>query len=109
MPEAMRWCVTGASGQLGSVLARRLAAAGRNVLALSHRHSIEVGDLRTVPIDLTDRDATWRVLAEARPNVVVHLAAVAAVGDALNDPARARAVNVEATASLVDQADQLGA
>ncbi len=104
MARPIRWCVTGASGQLGSVLVRQLCVAGEDVVALSRRRSVRIAGVQTLGLDITDADATWRVLAEARPTVVVHLAAVTSVGEAVADPSRAERVNVVATRTLVEQA-----
>ena len=99
----MTWCITGASGQLGSVLVRQLAAAGEAVVALSHSRSDPICGVRARPVDVTDFSATGRILEQVRPSIIVHLAAVTGVGQAVQDPQRAQQVNVDATAALVEQ------
>ncbi len=109
MARSVTWCVTGASGQLGGVLVRQLVEAGEEVVALSGRRTVQIAGVRTSPIDITDHQAVRRILEQTRPSVVVHLAAVSSVGEALSDPKRARQVNVDATDALVALAGRVGA
>lgn len=76
----MRALVTGATGMVGANLVRRLVAEGHEVTALlrptSSRlrlHGLE-DRLRVAPGDLTDAASVRRVLHDARPEVVFHLA-----------------------------------
>src|SRR5438105_2907117 len=61
-----RVLVTGGSGFLGTYVLKTLAAAG----------AAEVLAPRSAQYDLRERDAIREALADARPDVVVHLAAV---------------------------------
>ena len=67
--------VTGASGFIGRALVRRLASDGHAPVCTS-RHPVEdlVEGARWIPGDLTDRGFVTRLVAEARPSVVYHLA-----------------------------------
>src|SRR5436190_9596893 len=117
----MRILVTGAAGFIGSHLAERLVARGdevvgfdnfdafyaradkeRNLAALraSPRFSFVEGDLRSTE-DLA------RAFA-ARPDAVVHLAALAGVRPSLADPARYADVNVLGTVRLTEAARAAG-
>jgi len=89
----VRVFLTGASGFVGSNLARVFAGRGADVVAPSH-----------ADVDLTDRAATFRAVAGAAPDAVVHAAI-------LNDPAAMAAdkraawgAYVEATRNVVDAA-----
>lgn len=70
-PEAFwadrRVCVTGGAGFLGSYV----------VDVLRDRGAKEIFVPRTVEYDLTQVDAVKRMLADARPDVIIHLAALA--------------------------------
>eukprot|EP01037_Dinobryon_pediforme_P006004 gene6004-6076_t len=56
----------------------------------------------TTRLDITDPACCDRVIAETRPDGVIHLAAIAAVTDARSDPARAWQVNLHGTLHLAD-------
>ncbi|HYW33251.1 MAG TPA: GDP-mannose 4,6-dehydratase [Gemmatimonas sp.] len=97
-----RALVTGAGGFVGAWLTAALRRQGTHVVALAtdalpgHDASLEwhYGDLRD------DRYVEHAVLA-ARPDVVVHLAAVSHVPTAAADPALAWDVNVTSTVRLL--------
>jgi UDP-glucuronate 4-epimerase len=114
----MRVLVTGAAGFIGSHLSERLLARGDDVvgfdnfdafypravkernlagLVSSPRFSLVEGDLRA-PADLE------RAFSAARPDAVVHLAALAGVRPSLADPARYADVNVLGTVRVTEAA-----
>jgi GDP-4-dehydro-6-deoxy-D-mannose reductase len=53
-------------------------------------------------LDITDRAAVFAAVAAARPEVCVHLAGIAAIGQALADPARTWAVNLHGALNLAE-------
>ena len=83
--------LTGSHGQLGWEVARRAAAAGFSC------HGVDREDL-----DITDRDAVFRLVAELRPAVIVNAAAYTAVDKAESDEAAAFAVNRDGPAHLAE-------
>jgi len=114
--------VTGATGLLGGYLTRSPALAsagsivgcggparaGQPVRRESH------GTSSAERVDLGDRDEVARlfdrlVASNRRPGLVLHAAALAAVGDCARDPSLARRVNVEGTAHLAAAARDVGA
>lgn len=102
--------VTGAMGQVGKRATQILLDRGRTVIALDLHNpatekvaaSFDVGTGMLVPayVDLLDSAALTALLAEHRPDAIVHLAAVVAP-PAYRNPRLARRVNVEGTANLV--------
>ncbi|MWB99379.1 NAD-dependent epimerase/dehydratase family protein [Agromyces seonyuensis] len=72
----MRILVTGSSGRLGRSLATELGAAGHHVFGADRSAAGLVGvDERE--LDLADAAATAALLADVRPDALVHLAAIA--------------------------------
>ncbi|WP_285062793.1 NAD-dependent epimerase/dehydratase family protein [Frigoribacterium sp. ME-P-080] len=91
--------MTGASGALGSLLCGELVRGDFDVVASSRAAGITM--------DVLDVDAVFSTVATIRPDAIVHLAAVTgAVCD--EDPARAWAVNVDATRRLAAAAVEVG-
>ncbi|GLF94931.1 NAD-dependent epimerase/dehydratase family protein [Streptomyces yaizuensis] len=95
--------VTGSSGQVGAALAEALDAAGwvvRGVDRIPGRWTGVVGDLRSRPV---------RRAALQSADVLVHSAALHAPHVGRLPDEEFRAVNVDATAGLLDDAGRLGA
>lgn len=74
-----RIIVTGGAGRLGRSLVAGLTAAGHDLVSLDRVRSqaVELSDVEQIEVDLTDRDAASRAIAEARADALVHLAAIA--------------------------------
>lgn len=116
MSRPGRVLVTGAAGFIGSTLAGRLLAEGREVVgfdsldpfypvALKRRNLAPLeasAGFRFVCADLRDRGALDAVFAAGRFEGVVHLAALAGVRPSLERPAEYADVNVVGTAQLLD-------
>ena len=71
--------ITGMTGFTGRYAAAALATAGYEVYGTTHSNK-DVLNSRVVPCDLTDLAATKAVVVAVRPDVVVHLAAIAFIG-----------------------------
>ncbi len=105
----MNVLVTGADGFVGRHLVARLVDEGHSVTAAC-RPTREPPDwlddgwrgaVNLVPFELTD-PASIRAAVNPRHDAVVHLAAVASVREAREDPGRAWVVNAAGTARLLD-------
>lgn len=118
--ESRTVLVTGAMGQVGKRVTRLLLARDRTVVALDLRSPAAeavAADMqpergspgRLVPAyaDLLDPDRLAAVVAEHRPDAVVHLAAAVAPTAYLN-PRQTRRINVDGTRNLVTACQTLG-
>ena len=90
----MRAVITGASGFVGQHLTTELTSHGDEVIADA--------------TDITDRSALGAAFAEARPEVVFHLAAQADVARSWRDPVATFRVNAEGTLNVLDAAQAAG-
>lgn len=107
----MRALVTGAAGFVGQWLTAALRAQGTDVIGLAltpvadePRVTSAAGDrggITWLAGDLRDDGYVSQVVEQARPDVVVHLAAISHLPTAAADPALAWDTNVTATARLL--------
>ncbi len=119
----MRILVTGAAGFIGSHLCERLCARGDRVVGIDSFDPFYPRDMKErnltglradarfalVEGDIRDPAALTRAFAQAQPEVVVHLAALAGVRPSLLDPTRYADVNVIGTQRIVDAVREHGA
>ncbi len=97
--------VTGCSGFLAGHLLPRLAAGpGDRVFGLTEVEGFAppAGVQRVYPVDLCDRRLLPEVIAEVRPQVVYHLAAITNVGFAWKNPLLTYEVNVIGSVALFE-------
>ncbi len=103
---ARKVLLTGAAGFVGHYVIERFLAAGDDLVALSY-----LDDSDEIPIhgmDLLDAAATNAIVAEAKPDVVVHLAALASVAKSWEEPREAIEHNIAMTTNVLE-AVRLGA
>lgn len=94
-----RVVVTGGAGFLGSFVAEKLQERGCREIFIP----------RSLDYDLRDRDAILRLYAEARPDVVIHLAAVVGgIGANRDNPGRFFYDNAIMGIQLIEHARQTG-
>ncbi len=102
----MKILVTGGAGYIGSVVVEQLVAEGAAVVVfdnLSQGHREAVHPRATfVEGDLRDRPAVDAVLAEHRPDAVMHFASHTLVGESMQRPFLYLGVNVVAGLNLLE-------
>ena len=117
--EPMTILISGAFGQVGQRVTALLLGRGRTVIALDVSTDAteatataltpgpaDPGTLVPAFVNLLDAEAVRALVAEHRPAVIVHLAAVLSPA-CYRNPTQARRVNVEGTANLVNAAKAL--
>jgi UDP-glucuronate 4-epimerase len=119
----VRVLVTGAAGFIGSHLAEALLRAGHEVASLDNlndfydpaekeRNLGEIaragGPFRSFRGDLRRADDVRAALGAARPDAVVHLAAMAGVRPSIRDPLLYEDVNVKGTQVLLEAMREAG-
>jgi threonine 3-dehydrogenase len=99
-----RILLTGAGGQIGRDLVAELARAGCSIVATDLRPHPGADDAPSVAwrrLDVTDASATRALVAEVKPDTVIHLAAIlSARGE--TDPQLAYAVNQTGTWNVLE-------
>lgn len=119
----MKTLVTGGAGFIGSHVVDRLLADGGEVTVVDnfdpyYPESIKRANLadasgspgfRLIEADLRDGEAVRRLVREAAPDAIVHLAAKAGVRPSIERPALYAEVNVVGTVHLLEAACRLDA
>ena len=112
----MRTLVTGAAGFIGSTLVDRLLADGHSVLGVDDLSSGRSENIATAErsaqfefakADIVDADLIG-LLADAKPEVVFHLAAQISVTRSVDDPQFDSTVNVVGTVRIAEAARRAG-
>jgi dTDP-4-dehydrorhamnose reductase len=96
-----RWLITGAGGQLGSVLLRELVRQNAVAVGLLSPSGPVPHEGTVVRCDITDRPSLARLVRANRPTHIVHAAAVTRIQEAYDQPGLAWRINVEVTRELV--------
>lgn len=98
-----RILVTGASGFVGRHLRNALRGAfpAAHLLATSSGEAVTGWD-EVLPLDLLEPASCAAAIERAAPDAVVHLAALAAVGESFRDPMRSWRVNLLGTVALAE-------
>ena len=107
----MKLLVTGGAGYIGSIVARDLVSAGHEVVVLDnlrqgHREAVPEG-ARLVVADLLEQDALNALLSEGFDGVL-HVAALALVGESVAHPERYWRTNVGGTLNLLEAMNSAG-
>jgi CDP-glucose 4,6-dehydratase len=101
-----RVLVTGAAGLLGGEVTRTLLGSGATVVGLdiawTRARPAAVDGLTAVEGDIRDGTLVARLLADERPDTVIHLAAQTLVGPAVEDPVSTFRTNVDGTWTVLD-------
>jgi GDP-4-dehydro-6-deoxy-D-mannose reductase len=95
----VRVLVTGGNGFAGRHLVAALRARGDDVVSVGR--TLDGLDV-DFPLDLSDPQSIRGVIELARPGLIFHLAAIAFIPDAINDPIGTYEVNVLGTAHLFE-------
>ncbi|MCM3779312.1 NAD-dependent epimerase/dehydratase family protein [Microbacterium hydrocarbonoxydans] len=104
--------VTGGAGFIGAAMSSRLADTFDRVIAFDNLHPQIHPDHRpsdgfdprveVFEADITDATAWDRLLRDAKPDVVIHLAAETGTGQSLTESTRHTMVNVVGTSTMLD-------
>jgi UDP-glucose 4-epimerase len=101
--------VTGASGFIGRALVRRLVADGHTTVCTARHPADDVAEgAAWVPGDLTDRSFVQRLIEEARPTVVFHLASQVTGSRSIDVVPTTLANNLVASVSVLEAATEAG-
>lgn len=105
----MNVLVTGGNGLVGIPTVRRLCTDGQSVTVMSRTGSIESIEGSTlIQGDITSEDGVGKAFRHARPDAVIHLAALIDVRDSFARREEYEKVNVEGTAMIASACREFG-
>ena len=99
-----RLLIIGSSGLVGSKLAALSAKHGFEAYNTMNRRRTSLPQVKQ--LDITDRDATLRLVKEIHPNVIVNAAAITNVDYCETHRDEARKVNVDGVSNLAEAASE---
>jgi UDP-glucose 4-epimerase len=104
----MRILVTGGAGYIGSVVVHELASSGANVLVLDnlsqgHRAAIPPG-IPFYNVDLADGPSVDRIIADEKPEAIMHFASNTLVGESIARPFKYLGENITYGLNLIQSA-----
>ncbi len=99
-----RLLIIGSSGLVGSKLAALSAKHGFEAYNTMNRRRTSLPQVKQ--LDITDRDATLRLVKEIRPNVIVNAAAITNVDYCETHRDEARKVNLDGVINLAEAASE---
>jgi UDP-glucose 4-epimerase len=105
-PSGARVVVTGGCGFIGRRMVRALLDSGAEV-TVADKRAFPGDSVRSVVGDLCDPSVAAAAVSPGT-DVIIHLAALTRVLDSIKDPVATHAVNVDATAHLLEQARMHG-
>jgi len=103
----MKFLVTGSAGLVGRQVVKDLLQSYTQVYSCYHTSKPEDGI--ATPLDLTDKDGIVKAVESTKPDVIIHLAAMANVDLCETQKDLATKINAKATAVIAEQAKKLGA
>jgi UDP-glucuronate 4-epimerase len=120
--EMTRILVTGGAGFIGSHTVQQLLQLGKEVSVIDDLNDFyppamklgnlaklrETGPVRFYECDICDANSVSRIVEEARPEAIIHLAARAGVRPSLERPLLYEQVNVGGTVALLEAARTCG-
>lgn len=103
-----RALIFGVNGFVGAHLARELASRGYEVCGSDLKEGCALPEVgRYASCDLADSEGVAKVVADAKPDYIVNLAAISSVGQSWRMPALAMRVNVEGALNVMEAARAL--
>lgn len=118
----MKILITGGAGFIGSHLATVFMAHSHEVHIIDclhdyyaparkkqHLKEIEkAGNYSFYPINLLDRDITFNIIQQIKPEVIVHLAALPGVAYSIDEPLQYVDYDIKATINVLEAAGKVG-
>jgi UDP-glucose 4-epimerase len=104
----VRILITGGAGYIGSVAVERAQAAGHDVIVVDnlwrgHRSAVP-SDAQFHNCDLRDREGLGRILAEVKPDAIMHFAAATLVPESMDNPLLYFEINAVGSHNLISAA-----
>lgn len=104
----MKYLVTGASGFIGSHVAKRLAETGCSVAAWGKQLMPPPPNVVLKPVDITDQALVFEEISRFKPDVIFHFAGQSFPKLSWEHPQKTLAANIIGTANILDTVAKTG-
>jgi len=101
--------ITGGSGLLGSYAAVQAVEAGWETYATYSTHPVEIPGCQMLQVDLRDLEQTVNTIADIKPQVILHTAAIAKPDICEQRRRDAFEINVTGTINVIHACEKVGA
>lgn len=107
----MKFLITGSNGLLGQKIVRQLLKENIHFIGTSkgENRNPDLPDSHFKSMDITDKENTFSVVSEFKPDVIIHTAAMTNVDACETNPETCQMINVTGTKNCFEAAKTIGA
>lgn len=99
--------ITGSSSLLGYGLIKKVPL-GFQIFLTHHKNPLRFGNLKSFPLEITNKKETNKLISKLKPGVIIHAAAISDVDWCQKNQEEAWQINVSGTENVARASDKIG-